>query len=68
MADPNVKFMICISFGVIPSKDTNMDRCKAKIETKASANDMLRKAIIGPEVLRLNLMRLIVASVIFVKA
>ena len=61
-------FIIVISAFVIPSKVTSIERCREKIETKASAKDIFRSAIICPDALCRDLIRLIVANVIFVKA
>ena len=52
----------------MPSKDTSIERCKEKMETKASAKDMFRNASIFTDVLFLALIHFIVARVIFVKA
>ena len=61
-------FIMVISAFVIPSKVTSIERCREKIETKASAKDIFRSAIICPDALCRDLIRLIVANVIFVKA
>ena len=65
--EPRAPFMITISSSLIPSNDTSMERCKAKMDTNASAKVMFRRTTSVAEVLRRDLMRLIVATVIFVK-
>ena len=67
-AEPVATFMIRISISVIPSKDTSIDLCKEKIETKASAKDMFRNVINFADLLFRAFIHLIVASVILVKA
>ena len=67
-AEPRVAFIITISVSVIPSNDTSIERCNANIDTKASAKDMFRSVMSIVEVLRRDFIRLIVASVILVKA
>ena len=61
-------FMIVISALVIPSKLTSIERCKEKIETKASAEEMFLRVISFADALCRDLISLIVARVIFVKA
>ena len=67
-AEPVAIFIMRISVSVMPSKDTSMDRCKEKMDTKASAKEVFRNAsILAEEVLR-TFIQLIVARVIFAKA
>ena len=40
-AEPVATFIMRISVAVIPSNDISIDLCKEKIETKASAKDIL---------------------------
>ena len=67
-AEPKAAFIITTSVSVIPSNDTSIERCNAKIDAKASAKDMFRSVMSVVEVLWRDFTRLIVASVIFVKA
>ena len=66
-AEPVATFMMRISVAVIPSKDTSIDRCSEKTETKAFAKEIFRKAVVFTEVLLRAFIHLIVASVILVK-
>ena len=65
---PVAAFIMRISISDIPSKDTTIDLCNVKMDTKASAKDTFRSAnILGNEHF-LTFIQFIVASVIFVKA
>ena len=50
-AEPRVAFIITISVSVIPLNDTSIERCNAKIETKASAKDIFRSVMSVADVL-----------------
>ena len=67
-AEPREAFIITISVSVIPSNDTSIERCNAKMETKASAKDMFRNVINFADVLFRDLIKFTVARVILVKA
>ena len=66
-AEPVATFMMRISVAGIPSKDTSIDRCSEKTETKAFAKEIFRKAVIFTEVLLRPFTHLMIASVMFVK-
>ena len=51
VAEPSAAFIITISVSPIPLNDTSIDRCKANMEAKASANDILRSVSRVAEVL-----------------
>ena len=67
-AEPVATFIMRISISVIPSKETSMERCKEKIETKAAAKEMFRSVINLAEELRRAFIHFIVARVILEKA
>lgn len=66
-AEPVAKFIMRISVSVIPSKDTSMDRCKEKIETKAFAKVIFRNVSRLTDVLFRALIHRMIASMILVK-
>ena len=68
MAEPRTAFIITISVSSMPSNDTSMERCNAKMDTNASEKDIFRKLMNAHDVLRRDFIRLIVAIVIFAKA
>ena len=68
IADPSDAFIIIISFSLIPSNDTSIPRCNAKIEAKASEKDMFLRVIIAGEALWREFIRFMVAKLIFVNA
>ena len=65
--EPNAALNIAVLISDISPKETSIERCKAKIETKASAKDIFLKVISLAELLFLALIRFIKASVIFAK-
>ena len=67
-AGPRAAFIITISASVTPLKVTSIERCNAKMETKASANEMFSSVMSLADVLFRAFINLIVASVILVKA
>ena len=66
-ADPVTAFIINISDSFIPSNDTSIERCSAKMETNASAKDIFLSVTILAEILRRDFMKFTVARVVFVK-
>ena len=66
-AEPVAAFIIRIWVADIPSKDTSIDRCSEKIETKPFAKAMFRKVITFADLLFCALLHRMIARVILVK-
>ena len=66
--EPVREFIRIISDPDMPSKVASIDRCKEKIETKASARDMFLSVMIFCDVLLRAPMSFTIAAVILAKA
>ena len=65
---PVAPFMMRIPDSVIPSKETSIERCKEKIETKAVAKEIFRSVTAFAERIWRDFTSFTVANVIFVNA
>ena len=65
-AEPVATFIMRIPVSVIPSKDTSIDRCNEKIETKAFTKEIFRKATIFADLLFRACIHLMIAREILV--
>ncbi len=66
--EPVAAFMMRIPDSLIPSKETSIDLCKEKIETKAVAKEIFRSVTAFAERIWRDFTSFTVASVIFVNA
>ncbi len=67
-AEPVAAFMMRIPNSDIPSKETSIDLCKEKIETKAVAKEIFRSVTAFAERIWRDFIRFTVEPVIFVNA